>query len=342
MLPADEAVTAIVVTWDSADDVDACLTALRAQDHRPLEVVVVDNASRDDTRNRVARHVEDGGEVRVSLVAMDRNVGFAAGVNAGIAGSDAAAVLLVNPDAVLAPDHVGHLVAALAADPGLGSVQGTLVRPDGTVDSTGHVALRARLFRNRGEGGPPPPVDGPVTGVFGVTGAAALHRRAMLDDVAVPSADGPEWLDETLFAYYDDLDLDWRARLRGWRAAHVPAAVGTHRRGGAARRRSAVVEELNAANRLLLVAKLDDRRSLLRAAPTVVATTAVKLVWLVLTSPRAALAAVTRLRAGLPAARRRRQHVLATAVRSPAAVAAGFVRFRPGVWVRTWWRRMTA
>lgn len=336
-------VTAVVVTWDAASDVVACLDALRAQDHRPLDVVVVDNASRDVTRSLVATFVDDDHQVPVVLLEQQQNRGFAGGVNIGIAHSSADAVLLVNPDAVLAPDHVGRLVRALADDPGLGSVQGTLVRgpgPDAPVDSAGHVGLRPRLWRNRGEGRALADLDDLTTPVHGVTGAAALHRRAMLDDVAVPGPDGPEWLDETLFAYYDDVDLDWRAALRGWRAAHVPAALGVHRRGGAARSRPAVVEELNAANRLLLLAKLDDPRRLVRVLPQTLVTTLVKLLWLCLTNPRAAAAVPGRLRAGWAPTRRRRAHVLARSVRSSAAVTAGYRPLDVSGWVRTWWRRV--
>lgn len=334
-------VTAVVVAWNSGDDLARCLRALRAQDHRPLDVVVVDNGSTDGSAQLARRLAAVDHPVRVRVQEQGRNTGFCAAVNAGIAASSADAVLLVNPDAVLAADHVRLLARALADDPGLGSVQGTLRRaaaPDAPVDSTGHVGLRPRLFRNRGEGRPAdlPGPDG-VVDVLGVTGAAALHRRAMLDDVA--DAHG-RWLDEVLFAYFDDVDLDWRARMRGWRAGHVPAAHGVHRRGGAARRRAALVEELNAANRLLVLAKLDDPRALLPVLPQVLATTLAKLVWLLVAAPTAALRVPRRVRAGLPAVRRARAHVRVRACRSSVAVSAGFDGLDARRFVADWWRRV--
>lgn len=334
-------VTAVVVTYNSGQHVDGCLAALLSQDH-PVQVVVVDNGSSDDSVDRVqafvARHPG-----RVQLVRMATNIGFCAAVNRAIASTDSDAVLLCNPDARLAVDHVRHLVEALRADPGLGSVQGTLWRPQRSghprrIDSTGHRAFVTRLFGNRDEGRTSPSLGGEV---FGVTGAAALHRRAMLDDVAVPREDGSsEWLDETLFAYWDDVDLDWRARLRGWRAAHVPAAVGVHERGGAGARRTARVEEYNAANRLLVVAKLDDRGALLRALPAVLLGTALKLLWLGLTHPRVVPRVVGRLRAGWGPTMRRRTWVLAHATHDPAEVVAGFESFDWRGWVRRWWERV--
>jgi GT2 family glycosyltransferase len=360
------AVTAIVVTHDSAQHVEDCLAALLAQTV-PVEVVVVDNGSSDRSVER-AMAVQAVHPDRVRVVPLATNTGFTSAVNHAIAMSDADAVLLCNPDARLAEDYVAHLQAALAADASLGSVQGTLWRPRRAglpprVDSTGHRAFVTRLFGNRDEGRTMP---GPGGDVFGVTGAAALHRRSMLDDVAVPPevlagrtqagwrrtvkpasraerAGGhgrPEWLDETLFAYYDDIDLDWRARLRGWRAAHVPAAVGVHERGGAGARRSPLVEECNAANRLLVLAKLDHRPSLVRFLPAVVAGTVLKLLWLALTQPLVVPRVVRRVVRGWRPTMRRRRHALATATVDPATVVAAFESFDWRSWVRRWWLRV--
>ncbi len=334
-------VTAVVVTFDSAQHVDGCLEALLAQDH-PLDVIVVDNGSQDRSVER-ATAIAVAHPDRVRVVPLTTNTGFTPAVNRAIALTDADAVLLCNPDARLAPDHVGALAAALEADDGLGSVQGTLWRPRRAgmrprVDSTGHRAFVTRLFGNRDEGRTAPSPGGEV---FGVTGAAALHRRAMLDDVAVPRDDGsPEWLDETLFAYYDDIDLDWRARLRGWRAAHVPAAVAVHERGGAGARRSDLVEECNAANRLLVLAKLDHWPSLLRVLPAVLVGTVLKLLWLGLSQPRVVPGVVRRLVRGWRPTMRRRQWALATATVDPATVVAGFEPFAWRAWVQRWWRRV--
>lgn len=337
-------VTAVVVTWDSAADVGGCLRALLRQ-RPPVDVVVVDNGSTDDTLVRVERIRRDHSD-RILVLRNPHNAGFAAAVNRALdADADGDAVLLVNPDVRLLPDHVATLVAALAADERLGSVQGTLWRPrragvPRVLDSTGHRAYRTRLFGNRDEGATTPSPGGRV---FGVTGAAALHRRAMLDDVALRRPDGTrEWLDETLFAFYDDVDLDWRARLRGWEAAHVPRAVGVHARGGAAARRTRHVEVLNAANRLLVVAKLDDRDSLLRAAPAVLAGTGLKTSWLLLRDPPALPALVRRLRAAWGPTMDRRRQVMARATVSPAAVVAAFEPFDWRAWVRRWWRRTRA
>ena len=148
-------VTAVVVTYDSAQHVMGCLEALLAQDH-PLDVVVVDNGSRDRSVE-LAQGCAAAHPGRIEVVPLATNTGFSGAVNRAIETSEADAVLLVNPDARLAPDHVGHLARALVADGRLGSVQGTLWRPRRAglpprIDSTGHRAFVTRLFGNRDEG----------------------------------------------------------------------------------------------------------------------------------------------------------------------------------------------
>jgi GT2 family glycosyltransferase len=353
-------VVAIVVAWNAADDLPACLDALRGQDHPDLDVVVVDNASHDATpqviRAAVAAAADpptDGparGRHGVRAVWNPTNRGFCGGVNDALAtiGDDVEAVLLVNPDAIAAPDLVRRAVAVLESRPAVGTVQPRLQRRTApgapvTLDTTGHVLTSARLVNNRGEGEPD---DGrhPPGEVFGASGALVLHRRAMLDDVAwragMPGSERPEHLTEDLFAYFDDVELDWRAQLHGWRAWYEPTAVGVHERGGAGPRRTTRVEALNYANRLLVIATCDDGRSLLRSAPLVAVTTLLKTVELAVTVPSALPEAFGRLRL-LPAARRRRRVLQGRRRTVPfAEVTARWVepfRWRP--WVAAWWTR---
>src|SRR5262249_18729160 len=91
--------------------------------------------------------------------------------------------------------------------------------------------------------------------VFGVCAAAALYRRAMLEDVRV----GNEYFDSTFFAYLEDVDLDWRARLRGWTAYYEPTAVAEHERGhkGERRRQSPLEIPHSLKNRYLMMMRND-------------------------------------------------------------------------------------
>jgi GT2 family glycosyltransferase len=341
-------VAAIVVAWNSLGDLPGCLASIEGQTHPDLEVIVVDNASEDGTRAWLAAAADHQRRHPLRVVSEPVNVGFCRAVNDALATTEADAVLLVNPDARLAPDLLTRSLAALRADPRRGSVQPKVVRavpaPDGSpvLDTTGHVLTTARLVRNRGEGERDHGQHDTPGEVFGVSGAVALHRRAMLDDVAWSGTGGrQEVLTDDLFAYFDDVELDWRARLLGWSAWYEPQATAIHERGGAGPRRTPAVEALNWANRLLVVATCDDTRALTRASPLVAATTLLKTLDLVVTTPRAAGAALGRLRL-LPAARARRRSLLARAVVSPGEVVERWAepfRWRP--WLVTWWRRVT-
>jgi GT2 family glycosyltransferase len=334
-------VTAVVVSWNAAGDLPGCLDALLAQDHEPpVDVLVVDNASGDGSREVLAAY---GDGIRTRLNTTNR--GFAGAVDDALGETDADAVLLVNPDAVVRPDLVRRLSEALAADARRGAVQPKLLRPapgpDGrpVIDTTGHVAYSTRLFGNRGEGEPDDGRWDRPGEVFGVSGACALYRRRMLDDLALPDGEGP--FDTDLFAFFEDVDLDWRARRRGWSAWYEPAAVGVHERGGAGPRRTAVVERLNYRNRLLVVAANDHVPALLRALPAVLATTLLKTVDLAVTAPSALLGALCDLVRLGSRTRAKRAHVDATAtVPAEDVVARWFGRFDYARWVRMWWRRV--
>lgn len=330
-------VLACVVSWNSVDQLAGALDSLAAQVDVALEVVVVDNASADGSRDLA------GGYAGVRVVANATNRGFAGAANQGVAlarESGAGAFLVCNPDVSLEPAFLSRALAALQADPGRAAVQGKLWRgvEDGerVLDTTGHQAFRTRLFRNRGEG----QVDRgqlDVAGeVFGVSGAVALYRVAALDDVAVAG----EVFDEDLFAYWEDVDLDWRLQLRGWRAWYEPTARGWHERGGAGPRRSAFVEELNFANRFLVVAKDDHLGSLLRALPGVTVTSVLKAGELLVTVPSAFVRALPRLRL-LRRMLAKRRAVRARVLVDPAVVVRRwFEPFDYPSWVRTWWRRV--
>jgi GT2 family glycosyltransferase len=339
-------VLACVVSYHDATHLGACLTRLTQQDHRDLALCVVDNASGDGSVE-LAR-----GFAGVRVVANSANRGFAAAANQAVAiarAVGAEALLVCNPDVELEPGYVRAAVAALAADPSRAAVQGRLWRTRLTpgsvahgsgpvVDTTGHLAFVTRLFRNRGEGEVDAGQFEADGRVFGVSGAAALYRLDALDDVA---CDG-EVFDEELFAFWEDVDLDWRLRLRGWDAWYAPQARGWHERGGAGPRRSPMVERLNFANRFFVVAKNDDLGALARALPGVVATSVLKAGELALTVPSAFVRGLADL-GRLPRMLAKRTRIHANARVTPASVPARwFAPFDYRGWVAAWWRRVRA
>lgn len=302
-------VTALVVTWDSAEDIVRCLRSLDRVEHDGFDVVVLDNASTDATVARVEEFRAGERRHPLTLVRLAENLGFCGAVNIGIRSSTADSILLVNPDATIGPDALAAMVRVLEADPRCGSVQPKVLRlrqddAPPVIDTTGHVLTRPRLLLNRGAGEPDDGRYDTPGEVLGASGALVLHRRAMLEDVARGRGPAREYLTEDLVAYFDDVDLDLRARQRGWTARYEPTAVGHHARAGASARRRRRVRVLNLSNHMLVVLGNEGVGPLLRDAVAVVPLWLLRMLTALVRSPFATVLALGRLRL-LPAALRR-------------------------------------
>ncbi|HYM60136.1 MAG TPA: glycosyltransferase family 2 protein [Thermoanaerobaculia bacterium] len=269
-------VSVVLITWNSAPFLDRCLAGLRNQTHGEIEVIAVDNGSADDSAARV-RAVFPAAVVIVN----PENRGFSAAVNQAVAVAHGDFVFLCNPDAFLDPGYLERIVAALdVAGESYGSATGKLMRaigyaiePTAVVDSKGIRMTRSGRHLDIGQGEPDRPqhrgqrplAGGDLCEVFGVSGAAAVHRMAFLRDAAI----GGEILDEDFFAYREDADLAWRGRILGWRALYVPEAVAWHVRSVTPERRRALPSSVNmhsVKNRFLLRMKNESLRLAIRNA----------------------------------------------------------------------------
>ncbi len=260
-------VTIVLVTWNSARYLPRCVEGILHQTHRDSELIVVDNASGDDSVAIIQPHA-------ARILRNDTNRGFSAAVNQAIASATGEFVLVLNPDCHLLPDYVERL-ARLFDDPAVGSATGLLIRargfeiaPTSEIDSMGIRMTRTGRHLDLHQGRPFDPrtaADGPFE-VFGVSGAAALFRASFLRDVAI----GGEVLDEDFFAYREDADLAWRGQLFGWRSLCDPGAVAYHVRRvtpEARRELPAAVNMHSVKNRFLLRLKNEGLYLALRNAP---------------------------------------------------------------------------
>jgi len=214
-------VAAVTVNWRSGAFIEKCLASIFAQT-LPLKVVVVDNEGDEELRRRLTRHWPQ-------LLWLDAggNRGFAAANNLAFREVTAEYYLLVNPDVTLENNYAQSLLDFMETHPQVGSATGRGLVP-GTdpqvVDGLGHFFSRQRITAGYRSGSDT--ATAPVER-FGVCAAYAMYRQEMLTDIA---HDG-EIFDADLFAYYEDIDIDWRARWRGWQAYYLPAATAWHYRG---------------------------------------------------------------------------------------------------------------
>jgi GT2 family glycosyltransferase len=284
-------VSAVLVNLDCGRLVDLVFPSLASQTWKNLEVVVVDNGSRDGSLERIARGYPD-----TRVLRLGRNTGFSHALNTGIAATTGEYVLSLNFDVVLEPDFVAALVDVLERRPEAGWAAGALrqLRADGVVDAIdcfGHWMLPSRYVYGCAPGRWRPEEYRGECLVFGASACAALYRRRMLEDLAV---DG-EIFDEDLFAYFEDVDLDWRAQQRGWRCVFTPVARGAHMRGGSGLGQRPEVAALPLANRFLVMLKNDEPREVLRHLGSIARRTARDVAWHVVHRPRALPIAVRRL-----------------------------------------------
>ncbi|MCC6859818.1 MAG: glycosyltransferase family 2 protein [Bryobacterales bacterium] len=243
-MSGSDLVSVTIVTYNSGRFIKRCLESVLAQKYPEKEIVVVDNNSTDGTVD-ILEQFED----RCQVVYNQENIGFAAAQNQAISLARGGWILALNPDVLLLPNFIDVLVEAGNIDPRIGSVCGKLLAMSPAfdfpatpvVDSTGIYFNPMLRHLDRGS----QEVDNGhylrYEYVFGASAAAALYRRAMIEDI---SLDG-EFFDEDFFVYREDADVAWRAQLLGWRCLYVPYARGYHVRKVLPGNRRALPAEIN-------------------------------------------------------------------------------------------------
>jgi GT2 family glycosyltransferase len=219
----------IVVTWNSAADIEPCLDSINFG--QEFEVTVTDNASQDDTLKRLAQWHD------LTVIQNPTNSGYAHANNQGLAGASGEYVLLLNPDTVIDLGALDLLSDCLDANPHAAAAAPRLVNPDGTnqdsmrslpttIDIFWDVTGLSRLFpKNRTFGrwrmrwfdfDRSQEVEQPMA-------SCLMFRRSVLVELG--------GLDERFPIFYNDVDLSRRLRDRGWTTLYVPEARVTHKRG---------------------------------------------------------------------------------------------------------------
>ncbi|MBD2867970.1 glycosyltransferase family 2 protein [Paenibacillus arenilitoris] len=274
-------VSVCIVTYNSANDIEACLNAVLMQTCPVQQIIVIDNASADDIAERITPYRN-----QVHFIANKVNNGFAGGQNQAIRQTRSDYVLVLNPDVTLSPDYLSETIAFMERHPKVGSATGKLVLADhpGIMDSAGIGMKRNRQGYDLAAG--EPAADWMESKeVFGVSGAAAVYRSAMIRHIEFEG----QFFDEQFFAYKEDVDVAWRARKLGWTSYYVATALATHHRGWKKGRRGSMplfVRRHSYQNRFFTLIKNETfgLHSFL-TIPLILVSEAVKLGYIVLREP---------------------------------------------------------
>lgn len=237
-------VVVLIVNWNGRRYLGDCLSSVLAQRRVDMQVVLVDNGSTDGSVPYVRHTFPD-----VRVMALDKNVGFAEGNNVGIRATDSEFVATLNADTCVEPNWLAALVAGMGAAERVGMCAAKMLFahcPE-RINSTGIALDRAGIAWDR-DGGRLDTEAGLIAGeVFGPCAGAALYRRELLTEIGGFDAD--------FFYLYEDVDLAWRARWRGWRAWYCPAARVYHVHAGAGTEGTAFKRYMLGRNRIYALIK---------------------------------------------------------------------------------------
>lgn len=211
----------VVLNWNGGDASVECVRSVLAQQQEAVECIVVDNGSEDDSLQKLRAEFP-----RLAYIENGRNLGFAAGMNRGMAAATGDIIVPLNQDVILDATFAREVRRVFATDEGIGAVGAVVLQltnegQTDAFDAGGYLLgrrLAARLYGLPRNG---------CDDVFGVSGSCPAFRRSFLDDVAL---DRQEYYDEAYFAYFEDIDLFFRGQLRGWRMVYADSVRCWHYR----------------------------------------------------------------------------------------------------------------
>lgn len=211
-------VVVVIPNWNGKDGLKACIDSVLSQTMLN-HLIVVDNGSTDGSIEFIEQSYP-----QIELIKHTTNKGYAGGVNPGFRRAielGATYVAPFNNDAVAGKEWLSELVNYLDRHAQVGITACKVTSSDGShLDSTGDQYTNWGLPYPRGRGELDSGQYDNQTNIFGASGAASLYRVAMLHRIGL--------LDEDFFAYYEDVDISFRAQLAGWKVAYVPSSVVYH------------------------------------------------------------------------------------------------------------------
>ncbi len=315
-----------IIASDEKDVLRKCIYSIRNTVGKNLayELIVIENASTDGTWQMLRSEFPE-----VTVIRNEARKSFCQNHNMGIKKSAGRYVLILNSDVFFLDGFLEELVRTIERDKKIGAVMGKLLQgyPEdhgNIIDSTGVRIFRNRRTIDRGQGEKDKGQYDTVEPIFSPSGAAMLCRREMLEDIRM---DG-QYFDETFYAYKEELDLCWRARLFGWDMMYTPKAVAYHLRGwGKATKRRNIprfVRRHSFKNRYLMMIKNDHLANVIRDILPILWHEAQSFVYMVFREPHLFLGWI-RIFVLLPLTLRKRSEIMKKAVVGSKEMGKWFV-----------------
>ena len=207
-------VTVIIPNYNGMKFLEPCFEALKAQTYRNFKILVVDNGSSDGSKEWLKAQ-------GVDTIFLEENTGFSGAVNIGIKAADTPYVILLNNDTKADEYYVAEMVKAIERSPKIFSVSSRMIQmyhPD-LMDDAGDMYCILGWAYQRGIGQSVKKYRRSRR-VFSACAGAAIYRREVFEQIG--------YFDEMHFAYLEDLDVGYRARIYGYDTVYCPAAVVSH------------------------------------------------------------------------------------------------------------------
>lgn len=210
-------ISAIILNWNGIKVIEACVNSILNQTYKNIEIIVVDNASADNSLNLVRNKFP-----QIKIIANSKNLGFGGGNNQGIMQAKGKYILMLNNDTRLEPNCLEELKKCIEKDDKYAACACKILLEysDDLIDAAGITVAVDGHSIGRGRLAPADAFDKEEE-IFFASDCACLFRKSMFEEIGLYDAD--------FFAYADETDLGWRARLVGWKAIYNPRAVVYHR-----------------------------------------------------------------------------------------------------------------
>ena len=209
-------VTIIIPNYNGKHFMKPCLDSLEHQTFTKFKVLVVDNASTDGSISYMKEHYPN-----IEVIALDKNYGFSRAVNVGIRHADTPYVILLNNDTTVDPHYIEEMVKAIRRSPRIFSVSSKMIQMyhPGLIDSAGDLYTLIGWGVCRGSGRPIANYTEPSR-IFTACAGAAIYRRSDFRKIG--------YFDESHFAYLEDIDIGYRAKIYGYQNTYCPSALVYH------------------------------------------------------------------------------------------------------------------